>query len=89
MVLDGANVCGILIVFFGTISFAVNSFMIILFVSYGLISWKNNNAVVYRLIFNFLITDAVQLTPTIYIGLCATLQVEYFFNTGFMGYNDA
>src|SRR4051794_28070848 len=73
-----AQVFGMGILIFATIVFLTNIFMLGLFLSRGLISVKHDCAMTYRLIFNFIICDTIQIIPTIYIGLCSMLQVNYF-----------
>ena len=72
-----AQVLGLCVVLYGTVSFLLNIFMMFLFASKRLISSTHENHAIYRLIFNFLVGDTLQVTPTIYIGLCAVLQVEH------------
>ena len=73
-----AQVFGMGILFSATAVFLTNIFIIGLFLSRKLISVQHDCAVIYRLIFNFIICDTIQITPTIYIGLCSLLQVNYF-----------
>ena len=80
MPFDVVNACGIFIFSTGILGFVLNSFMIVLFTSNGLVSSKHSNATIYRLMLSFLVSNTAQLVPTIYIGLCATLQVQYHFN---------
>jgi hypothetical protein len=72
-----AQVFGIGIFIFATTVFLTNVFMVGLFVSKRLISVKHESAMIHRLIFNFIICDTIQVTPTIYIGLCNVLQVNF------------